>query len=83
MLLDRPEGFKKGDAVPPNKFTVDHVVPRGLGGSNTKANVVAACHDCNGRKAEYENAVAGQWARVGRLTPIAWPPRLGRGEDAA
>jgi len=30
--------------------TIDHVVPRFLGGTNTWDNVVAACKKCNGKK---------------------------------
>ena len=32
--------------------TVDHVIPRAHGGTNTWDNVVAACSDCNCRKAD-------------------------------
>lgn len=33
------------------KLTVDHVIPRTLGGSNDPSNLVAACRDCNYGKA--------------------------------
>jgi hypothetical protein len=31
--------------------TMDHVIPRGLGGKDVITNVVACCRSCNGRKA--------------------------------
>lgn len=33
-----------------NTATVDHVVPKALGGQKTKQNEVAACHACNNIK---------------------------------
>lgn len=30
--------------------TIDHVIPRSLGGRNVRANRVASCHACNQRK---------------------------------
>jgi hypothetical protein len=38
-----------GVVMPPD-LEVDHIVPRGRGGSNRPANLVAACHDCNAEK---------------------------------
>jgi 5-methylcytosine-specific restriction endonuclease McrA len=37
-----PEGFLPGEAA-----TIDHVVPRYLGGSKRISNLVLACWDCN------------------------------------
>jgi len=34
------------------KMTVDHVLPRRLGGEFTWENVVCACHSCNARKGD-------------------------------
>lgn len=39
-------GDKKG------MMTVDHVIPRGLGGSDTWENMVCACARCNNRKGD-------------------------------
>lgn len=33
-------------------FTRDHVVPRAMGGRDRRDNVVPACRDCNGEKAD-------------------------------
>jgi 5-methylcytosine-specific restriction endonuclease McrA len=35
-----------------SKLTVDHVIPRSLGGKHTWNNLVAACPECNHRKGE-------------------------------
>lgn len=32
---------------PPEKLTMDHVVPLARGGTSTQGNIVAACQDCN------------------------------------
>jgi hypothetical protein len=34
----------------PHTATVDHMTPKSLGGSNRRANLVAACHRCNDLK---------------------------------
>lgn len=34
----------------PGLITVDHIVPRSMGGKSTFTNCVAACHQCNKRK---------------------------------
>lgn len=35
----------------PQTFTVDHILPKSKGGEDTLQNCVAACMDCNNRKA--------------------------------
>ena len=42
-------------------LTFDHVVPRSKGGFTTWENVVAACSDCNLKKADLLPAVARMW----------------------
>lgn len=32
--------------------TLEHVIPRSLGGTNRAANIVTACEDCNSRRAD-------------------------------
>ena len=39
-----------GQSAPDVKLTVDHVTPVALGGSDSPANLVAACIDCNAGK---------------------------------
>ncbi len=38
------------DLNQPNTATIDHIVPKSLGGSNGKKNLQAACGDCNNAK---------------------------------
>lgn len=40
-----------GAMAPDAKLTVDHVMPKALGGSDDPSNLVAACRDCNYGKA--------------------------------
>lgn len=40
-----------GGIAPDVKLTVDHVMPKALGGSDDPSNLVAACRDCNFGKA--------------------------------
>ena len=54
--------------------TLDHVLPRRLGGDTTVANVVAACYDCDvlkGGRAPYDFFRANPWAAQNflRLAP--------------
>lgn len=39
-----------GAQAPDVPLTVDHVIPRALGGSDDPTNLVTACRDCNGGK---------------------------------
>ncbi|GAB4145503.1 MAG: hypothetical protein Fur0046_23140 [Cyanobacteria bacterium J069] len=34
----------------PDRFTIDHLTPRSLGGSDEPENLALACHRCNGRR---------------------------------
>ena len=40
-----------GQSAPDVKLTVDHVMPKALGGTDAPSNLVAACVDCNAGKA--------------------------------
>lgn len=40
------------DTFDPSDLTIDHVVPRAMGGKTQWENVVAACKDCNEQKAD-------------------------------
>jgi len=51
-LFER-DGFRCaycGENFPREKLTVDHVIPRVLGGKTSFDNTVTACKDCNARK---------------------------------
>jgi 5-methylcytosine-specific restriction endonuclease McrA len=53
-----------GACVAPKDLTMDHLVPLARGGRSTKANIVAACKDCNNKK-KY-------------LLPLEWEEYLSR-----
>jgi 5-methylcytosine-specific restriction endonuclease McrA len=52
LLRDRSTCQYCGDALPAGELTLDHVIPRSRGGQSSWENLVAACHDCNRRKAD-------------------------------
>jgi 5-methylcytosine-specific restriction endonuclease McrA len=39
-----------GRTTPPQKLTMDHIVPIARGGRSIKGNVVPACKECNSKK---------------------------------
>jgi 5-methylcytosine-specific restriction endonuclease McrA len=43
-----------------NSVSVDHIVPRGLGGKNRKDNYRLICVTCNQTKSEYESIVVNE-----------------------
>lgn len=68
-----------GRSAPEVALTVDHVVPKALGGSDDPSNLVAACRDCNGGKSsvpadapliEDVAADAVRWARAIRQAAV-------------
>jgi len=47
-----------GQPVPSRRFfTLDHVLPRGRGGSNRLENIVGACYNCNKLRNDIENRI--------------------------
>jgi len=55
------------------KATLDHVLPRSLGGKTVWANVVTACLDCNQKKANRTPDRAGMRLRTKPRQPIVVP----------
>ncbi len=55
------------------ELTIDHVVPRALGGQSSWTNCVLACVDCNSRKADRTPAEAGMRLRKKPVRPT-WKP---------
>ncbi len=54
----------------PRDVTLDHLLPRSLGGSNASGNLVTACRSCNssrGNKAWMDFAPGGAIERITRL----------------
>ncbi len=39
-----------GQRVPPDRLTMDHIVPLIRGGKTTRGNVVPSCKECNNQK---------------------------------
>jgi 5-methylcytosine-specific restriction endonuclease McrA len=58
-----------GHFVRPNNITVDHIIPKSRGGGSTFANCVAACRDCNRRKANKTPEEAEMKLLVEPITP--------------
>src|ERR1051325_9515936 len=50
LLRDRNTCQYCATVLSASDLTLDHVVPRSRGGASTWENLVACCHDCNGRK---------------------------------
>jgi 5-methylcytosine-specific restriction endonuclease McrA len=55
-----------------NRFTIDHVIPRSLDGSDDLSNLALACRRCNERR---YNFVAGVDPETQEIAPI-FNPRL-------
>lgn len=54
-IADAKQGpCKVCGAAPPNEL--HHLVPRGIGGSDTEANIVALCRDCHEGVTRYDKA---------------------------
>jgi len=64
-----------GAALSTDDLTVEHVLPRSRGGPTSWENCVAACEDCNSRKADRTPREAGMRLRAKPLRPM-WRPRL-------
>jgi 5-methylcytosine-specific restriction endonuclease McrA len=60
----------------PLRRTVDHRVPRSLGGTDGLANLVFACEACNQRKADgpEDRFVGSEWLRARRAEVGEQPP---------
>lgn len=64
-----------GKIIGMSKLQVEHVIPRSRGGPTTWENCVAACGDCNSRKADKTPAEAKMRLRKEPHRP-RWNPRL-------
>lgn len=68
-------------ATPP-KLEVEHVHPRSRGGRNVWENVVTACRDCNGRKADRTPEEAGMVLMRKPFAPTRRAMIATRGDDS-
>jgi HNH endonuclease len=55
-----------------NRFTIDHIIPRSLGGSDDLPNLALACRRCNERR---YNFVAGVDPETQEVVPLFNPRR--------
>lgn len=71
-----------GVGLPPSKLQIEHIMPRSRGGPTSWENTVAACNDCNSRKADKTPVEAGMRLRKQPTTP-SWKPgiRIPQGEE--
>jgi 5-methylcytosine-specific restriction endonuclease McrA len=56
-----------------DELTYDHVLPRSQGGRTEWTNIVSACSDCNGKKADRTPAQAGMRLRKHPVQPKDLP----------
>lgn len=83
VVFNRPNLYKRdaftcqycGSALPSQDLTIEHVFPRSRGGPTSWENCVAACEECNARKADKTPTEAGMKLRTVPARP-AWRPRL-------
>lgn len=70
-----------GIGLPASELQVEHVLPKSRGGPTTWENCVAACDDCNSRKADRLPAEVGMRLKRKPKAPT-WKPtiRVPRGE---
>ena len=81
--FNRPNLWKRDDhtcqycgvQLPGSGLQIEHVVPRSRGGPTTWDNCVAACGDCNSRKADKTPSEARMTLRTKPAAP-SWKPRL-------
>jgi len=59
LLRDRNTCQYCGQALASSELTLDHVMPRSLGGKSAWENLVACCHPCNNRKGDRLPELAG------------------------
>lgn len=64
-----------GVTLASDDLTIEHVLPRSRGGPTSWENCVAACEDCNSRKADRTPGEAGMRLRSLPIRPD-WRPRL-------
>ncbi len=60
------------EKISATRFTIDHIIPKSLGGSNNLDNLALACRRCNERR---YNFVAGYDSVTCKIVPL-FNPRL-------
>lgn len=64
-----------GAQLPASDLTIEHILPRSRGGPTSWENCVAACEDCNGRKADRTPNEAGMKLRTSPARP-SWQSKI-------
>lgn len=62
------------EAISPDRFEVEHILPRALGGSDEMANLALACSPCNRRKSQATYALDPE-SQVFSVVPLYNPRR--------
>ena len=83
VVFNRPNLARRDDytcqycgvSLGERKLTVEHILPRSRGGPTSWENCVAACGDCNSKKADSLPAEAGMKLKKRPHEPT-WTPRL-------
>ena len=76
FLRDRFACQYCGDALPAERLTFDHVVPRVRGGRTSWTNVVTACEPCNLSKGHRLPKDSGVWPLHPPYEPTTWDSEL-------
>ena len=58
-LLAERDGYACANCGRKDNLTIDHVVPRRMGGTFSWQNLVCACHACNAKKGDRSPIEAG------------------------
>ena len=83
VVFNRPNLYRRdeyqcqycGQPLSERKLTIEHVLPRSRGGPTSWDNCVAACADCNSRKADMTPQEAGMKLKTKPRQP-EWKPTL-------
>ncbi len=72
-LRDRYRCQYCGERFVQSDLTYDHVIPRSKGGLTIWENILTACLDCNGKKADRMPNYSGRRGAKGSLRPLKMP----------
>jgi 5-methylcytosine-specific restriction endonuclease McrA len=70
-----------GEKFPYKELTIDHVIPKSLGGKSLWSNVVACCKQCNGAKADRRLEQCGMKLIHKPVSPRWFNPLMRYGSD--
>lgn len=74
-VIDLYERARRGQVIPLARLTLDHVIPRSLGGNSDDANLQAMCVACNNKKGNRTSipmAVAALKRRAKKVKKKGW-----------